>query len=118
MIKLTKTQIDILRHRIESGCIPEVLAESDICTVELADDAVMEVRRMLDAGGFDDQLSAIELEVIADCLDGSTYFANIDDAVALKQISKGAALMLFRAANELDALVSRLLGRPICCVRN
>lgn len=119
MRKLTKPQVEILRHRLDSGVVADVLIESDICT-ELADaeEAVAAVRDYVENGELPeaDALRALEIEVLADCLDGCTFFAGIEDAVATGELTRGASLSFFKAAGQLEVLISDLCGRQVDCV--
>lgn len=119
MTKLSKPQVEILQHRLGSGCVADVLWESEVVEdVKDAEAAVAAVQAYVEKGELpeDDGITPLEREVLADCLDGSTFFANIDDAVALSHVNRGQFLSWRRAATELETLISRLCGRQVSCV--
>lgn len=119
-MKLTKTQIDILDHRLSSGCVADCLADTEELGISLTDAecAVEKIKRMVKEGEIPlESLTPTELEVVIDCLDGSTYFANADDAVTLHETTRGAVLEAHKAATRLEAEISKAAGRRVLCVR-
>lgn len=119
-MKLASLEIDILEHRLSSGSIAECLADTeelDISLVE-AEAAVAQVMADVKAGNLPlYTYSRIELEVVIDCLDGSTYFAGSDDAVAEGNLTRQKLTAQHKAADTLESAVSLVAGRRVKCVR-
>lgn len=118
-MKITPTQRMILEHRLDAGVIPDVLAESEICTVEQGEIACASIERMLRENEIKFEiLTQWELEVVIDCLDGSAFFANSKDAVALGEISKSQLNTMHKAADQLQDEILKTTGRKVYCVRD
>lgn len=119
-MKLTKTQIDILDHHLSSGCVADVLADTEELGISLnaAERAVANVERMVATGELPlESLTREEREVVIDCLEGSTYFCDWDDAIALGESTRGKQLEAHKAANSLEKILSTTFGRRVECVR-
>lgn len=119
-MKLTKTQIDLLDHHLSAGVIAEVLAETEDLAISLAEaeKAVDTVDRMVASGDLPlESLSRVELEVVIDCLEGSTYFCGEGDAIALGETTRGRQAERHKAANALEKAVSAAAGRQVLCTR-
>jgi len=139
-MRITKIKFDILKHRLDTDVVGDVLAET--MATNVADAQVKDVNspawtkvwdetqypalvrfrgaaRSLDVQivlGHDlkiKYLPADELECLIDCVEGSTYFAGMDDAVSSKQMTKSAATAAHREADELEAEVSTFARRPV-----
>ncbi len=103
-MKLTPTQKDLLLHRPED-CIVECLADTEELniTADQAQTAVAEVTAMIETGEIDIVgLNRIQREVFKDMLDGSTYFCDADDAIALGETTKGKVAGAHRNADALE----------------
>ena len=126
-IKLTNSEWEILDHRLACvDALAECYADTIYCTDEdagktLTDEQHEAAYNMAHdvASALWDRISAtreidvaaltdIERVLIADCVDGSTFFADMDDAVARHQsygegdMSRGKALSLRKAGNSLE----------------
>lgn len=120
-MKLTPTQIAILDHRLSTGNIPDVLAETEELGISLAEAeaAAASVARMIEAREIPmEKLSRAEQEVLADCIEGSTYFCDELDAIALGQTTRGKQYRHHAAADHLEKAFSIAFGRRIRCVRD
>lgn len=119
-MNLTKIQRELLLHRLESGCIAGCLADADEnppleSDAEIAVDSVM---LLVSAGVLPfHAIPAIQLDVIEDAMDGSTFFADSQDAVTLKEISRGRLLAMHKAANELETAFFKATGRRVSVPR-
>lgn len=119
-MKLTTIQADILDHRLGSGCVADVLADTEELGISLeeAESAVASVERMIKSGDLPlESLTRIEREVLIDCLDGSTYFCDEGDAIALGETTRGKQLACHKAANALESAFGKAFGRDVECVR-
>ena len=58
----------------------------------------------------------VALEVLADSLEGSTFFGDADDAVEDGEISRQKLSAYKRAANSAAAKIEKLIGRPVNAV--
>jgi hypothetical protein len=120
-IKLTDNEWGILEHRLDiHECIAEVYADTMYCEAEdrgekiaeeqhkaayeLADEAGRklntDIRRTKQVET--DKLTDLDKFILADCLDGSTFFCGIDDAVWDGELTKGKALSLRKAGHSLE----------------
>jgi hypothetical protein len=121
IIKLTDNEYEILDHRLSLvQCLAEVYADTLAIEAEdagvafadeqyhaaytLAENAAEKLwetlgrTRQIDA----DALTDVEKFALADCLDGSTFFCDMDDAVFEGELTKGKALALRRAGQSLE----------------
>ena len=115
LIKLTPSQREIVEHRLgNSDTISDALSEMfpDTDLVEITAAAMSEE---LKSGSLNLD-SDLKLEVFIDCLDGSTFFANSEDAVVSKEISRGQLLAWQKAAKELEQ-ISVDLGNEVSIPR-
>lgn len=116
--KLTPTEREILMHRLESGCIADVLFESDVAPLDEAENAVHRVTNFVKESALPlEDFTRLELEVVEDCLDGSTYFADYDDAMARNQTTRSKVRKWNKAADDLEDAVSKAVGHPVVCAR-
>ena len=126
-IQLTDNEWGILEHRLDiHDCIAECYAatmyseaeqrgekmtdEQHKAAYDLADEAGRnlnnEIRRTRQIDT--DKLTALDKFILADCLGGSTFFAEMDEAVARFQgcgegdMSRGRALALRKAGHSLQ----------------
>jgi hypothetical protein len=100
-IDFTPTEQAILLHRATlHDCLGEVYAhttwkegESDErfnALIEEGMASAIRMERVIGMGSVNlDALTPVELFVLCDCLDGSTYFASADDAVARGDVTWG-----------------------------
>jgi hypothetical protein len=112
-IEFTKTEQAILLHRATlHDCLGEVYAhttwnegDSDEHFIELIEEgekAAAQIERAINLGSVNlDALTPIELFVLQDCLDGSTYFASADNAVACGETTWGKVESHRQAAARL-----------------
>lgn len=92
-------------HRIDSGNIPAVLADTEELNIteSEAEAAVQRVTGLIKSGSIDIQsLNRAEREVFKDAMDGSTYFCGEGDAIVLKELSRGKSMAMHKAANSLE----------------
>jgi hypothetical protein len=120
-IKLTDNEWGILEHRLDIyDCIAECYADTMYVEAEdrgekmtdeqhkaayaLAHDAGARLNcdirnaRQIDT----DKLTDLDKWILADCLDGTTFFTDMDDAVWDGQLTKGKALALRKAGHSLQ----------------
>lgn len=122
-MKLTKPMKEILLHRLEEGVIAGVLECSEICTETEAEEAEARVISAVNSGEIDlSKLTTVEWEVFKDALDGSTFFADSADAVALGPkgggYTRGQLLTWHKAANALEAACRAERGSDVTIPRN
>ena len=103
VIKLTNLEWAIIEHRLSPwGCLTECLEEKfePNITYETAQTLFykLKVERVINF----EELRPLQIEILKDCLDGSTYFAGDLDAVATKELSRGKFLAQRRAAKSLE----------------
>lgn len=94
-ISFSPSEWEVLSHRLEiPDCIAEALEDS---TAEEAAEklAGLEPRTEIPA-------TQLNLEIFRDCVDGNTFFENLDDAVACDEVSRGKALAYRRAGRSLE----------------
>ena len=124
-MKLTPTQIDILDHRMSLGAehIAECIwsnEEFDPPTTQAeAEAACASVEKMLLAGFIPlESLTLAERRVMDDLLDGSTYFANEEDAIALGETTRSKSRTRHKAADELETAFTAAFGERVRCARS
>ena len=113
-IQLTDNEWDIVEHHLSlSDAIAEVLTDGldpDMpedereLIFEQVQDEVESLRKTIELTKTID-LAAItryQREALADCLDGNTFFADMDDAVFEGHWSKGKAMALRKAGHSLQ----------------
>lgn len=96
---LTNQEWLLLEHRLcLADCLADVLHDTFDWDAKEVEECAREMYRELQA---DHQilpkhlLPGIPREILRDCLDGSTYFADIDDAVATGEVTRGMRLTMF-----------------------
>ncbi len=118
-MKITPTQAAILEHRLSAGTIPEVFADSEPpVPISETEKAVVEVEGFIALRFLPfETMTKLELEVIIDCLDGSTFFGGggAEDAVAEGTLSRSKLQRWHKAADELEEMVSKAAGHPVRC---
>jgi hypothetical protein len=102
-MKLTQHHIEILEHRLDAwDCIVESI--EGYTSEEISECCEALLKRIKQEKEISaDGLSEIELAVITDCIDGSTFFASIEDEVALGNVSRYKADKCYKAAEELGS---------------
>jgi hypothetical protein len=121
IIKLTDNEWGILEHRLDiHDCIAECYADTMYAEAEgrgakmtdeqhkaaydLANDAGGDLNNAIRASKQidTDKLTDLDKWILSDCLDGSTFFCDIDDAVWDGELTKGKALSLRKAGHSLQ----------------
>ena len=102
-MKFTRTEWEIIVHRLEVGdAIIEALtdhAPGELPACDYSAEAIELKIGMLNYNGctrlcFDE----LDLIILRECCEGSTFFAGMDDAVATGEITTGYKLNMYRAA--------------------
>jgi hypothetical protein len=125
MIKLKKWEREILLHRLVlTDCLLEVLGtyhneenegefkgfpadklatalEMQLSTVELG---------FLDVSVLNPE---IEKEILAECLEGSTWFAGHDEAIATGELHRSMGQRHIKAALNLETMITEIAGRTV-----
>lgn len=113
-IQLTDNEWDIVEHHLSlSDAIAEVLTdglnpdmpedERELIFEQVQDEVealrkTIELTKTIDF----DAITRYQRDALADCLDGNTFFADMDDAVFEGHWSKGKALALRKAGHSLQ----------------
>ena len=122
-MKLTPTENEILLHRL---AVPDALADTltdcaegespalpDVSR-EYVEQVAAELHEAMQARAFiPSVLTPTERAILADCVEGSTFFGNIEDAVALGEVSKSKAARQVAAMESLAEKIGRLIGRQV-----
>lgn len=100
IISFTETEWEILKHRLECPeCLGEALEFSMDCDREKIEYlAWMMQERGRENIPIDDQRK----QILVDCCEGGTFFANMGEAVLDGQVNKGKKLAYHKAANSLQ----------------
>ncbi len=116
-MKLSKIQKEILGHRLDAGVTADCLCDTDEAISRAdADASVKNVKVMVADGAIPtEELSQLEREVLADLIDGSTFFANSEDEVACGNMSHQKLSAWIKAAEQLEDAVSDCIGRACVC---
>jgi hypothetical protein len=108
IVNLSPVEFEIVEHRL---AVPDALAEclSDDPEASFTHDEVyaavlqltkqLETTRSFDTG----TLRPVEKAILIDCLEGSTFFADSEDAAASGEVSRGKLLSQQKAARKLEA---------------
>jgi len=105
---ITQKQWEIIAHRLgESSAIADALTDAAPGEKPAVKDSWEMVNEraefLLENPPEDiDGLRQLDLEILRDCCEGSTYFADIQDAVERGEISKGQMLSAYKAAYALE----------------
>ena len=103
-MKFTKLELEIINDRLE---VPDAIADNlhdehgDGTNWDLALDVVNRAVDRFNADGWD-HLSGDFTYVLRNAIEGSTFFAELDDSVACGEISRGKALAYYRAAKSIE----------------
>ena len=113
-IKLTNNEWEIVEHRLSlSDAIAEMLTdgldpdmpedERELIFEEIEGEVetlrkTTELTKTIDT----DMLTRYQREALVDCMEGSTFFADMDDAVFEGEFTKGKALDLRKAGHSLQ----------------
>jgi hypothetical protein len=103
-LKFTPIESEILRHRLQmSDSMYEVMLDS-IDEVPWTLDQVDErAAKLCQTEGIEFDLSNdLDRWMLEDCVDGSTFVANIAESRSFGEISKGMALAYFKAAKTIE----------------
>jgi hypothetical protein len=113
MRKLTKNEWEIIEHRLGAW---DLILDCFLSTESMtwtAEEIEAAAEGLLSRGpkGIDlDNLGDLELDILQDCCDGCSYFADIEDAAVLGEISKSKMYRMFKAAETLG----EKLKCPVC----
>ena len=116
-MNLTTNEWEIIDHRLGApDCIADALTDGDEIDPPILKSSHQEViDRAWHLSGYGqasiDFESKLDREIIIDCLDGCTFFADIDDAVASGELSKGKCLAYHKAANSLEKKFNQSIPR-------
>lgn len=111
-ITITLSEWQIIEHRLSlPDALAEVLSETFDWKFEECEEKARTLYRTLSfqfiaAGRITVDLAAmdeIDRELLKDTLNGSTYFCGFDDAIALKETTRGTFLSAERAAQSLES---------------
>ncbi len=115
IIKLTNNEWEIIEHRLSlSDAIAEALTDDlDACRTQEAEAKIIyneverqveELRASIEATKTIDidSLRHYQREALKDCMEGSTFFADIDDAVFEGEMTKGKVKALRKAGHSLQ----------------
>ena len=103
----TKSELEIVKHRLQ---VPDAIAE---CLEDTWGYGIVADRASLlsENTHLIDWSSELDRDIVVDSLEGSTVFCGIEDAVALGEITKGAALAMHKAAKSLEAKLGITIPR-------
>jgi len=117
-IKFTKTESEIVLHRL---AVPDAIADAiedrtnqprDI--IEWEAGILSQIIKGDLPGQLEwEELSVTEQNILIDAAEGSTFFADMDDAVACRALSQGKALAYHRAADSLEKKLSAASGLTV-----
>jgi len=111
-MNFTGIEWDILSHRLEAcDAVAEALCDDEDSAFGF-DEVEDRCRELLDAGPTGvDTTDALTRAIIVDCCEGATMFTDMEDAVAVGQITRGKMLAYFRAARSLEDKVGTFVNR-------
>jgi len=109
-LELTPVEFEIIHHRLTLwDALADCLADTFEWDWQKVYDAVSDFEAMLRSAAKSgavkidvESLSEIEREALRDCVDGSTWFASAEDAVASGEISRGKLLAHQRLAIAIE----------------
>lgn len=106
----TSKEWEIIKHRLEvPDAISECLGEEGHNTQlvwENCDILLMTKGKIT----FEDLLP-LEKEIIIDCCEGSTFFCDMEDAVALGELTKSQSIYFHKSADLLEKLLKVSIPR-------
>ncbi len=137
-MKLTPTQRAILEHRLSADTVPSVLASSTASeaadkvgeygtpawnatydrveaeTLPGFENAAQVVKRMVNSLDLPlESLTPAEMAVVIDCLEGSTFFADEEDAIARGYTTASKARHAHTAAAYLAQAIELVTGNRV-----
>jgi len=100
-MKFTSKEWEIICHRL---AVPDALAEclSDEDAETDYDGMYWACRELEATGGDIPNPTEHQLEILRDCCDGCTFFADWQDAVAVGAVKRGSMMAAFQAAKGLE----------------
>ena len=98
-IKFTKSEWEILLHRLE---MPDAIAECLTSNEPELFDEFLKRIESISLVNHEIKVGTFEHTVIKECAEGSTYFCNILDAVAIGEITKVKQTSMNRARKSLE----------------
>jgi hypothetical protein len=126
-IKLTDNEWEIIDHRLSlSDAVAEMLTDGLDANMrederelifEQAQDEVEALRKSTElTKTIDiDALKRYQREALTDCLDGSTFFCDMDDAVFEGHLTKGKAMALRKAGHSLERKLNEAGIEGVMC---
>jgi hypothetical protein len=126
-IKLTDNEWEIIDHRLSlSDAVAEMLTDGLDANMrederelifEQAQDEVEALRKSTElTKTIDiDALTRYQREALTDCLDGSTFFCDMDDAVFEGHLTKGKAMALRKAGRSLERKLNEAGIEGVMC---
>jgi len=109
-MKLTPSEWEIINHRLGApDAIAECLVGSEgfYYSHEQTVDRAMAIESPDDI----DWSSELDREIIQDCCLGCTLFGDMEDAVALGEVTKGWAMAMHKAAKSLEVKTGAMVTR-------
>lgn len=115
-MKLTKTQADIINHRLTC---PDAIIESltdDYATwaEDEIEAAIRDLELLVHIGSIDvAKLTPCAVDVLANCCEASTYLTSMHDACENGDVSRHSLRAATKQAERLAEMVSRETGRHV-----
>lgn len=109
----------VILHRLESDAIPGVLADTfdEYQDTDATREVCERLQSLVEAGRLPVNPSPLECEILADCIDGSTWMGCAGDEYACGGTSARLASMT-AAAHDAARRVSACIGRDVEAVLN
>ena len=126
-IQLTDNEWEIIDHRLSlSDAVAEMLTDGLDANMrederelifEQAQDEVEALRKSTELSKTIDidALTRYQREALTDCLDGSTFFCDMDDAVFEGHLTKGKAMALRKAGHSLERKLNEAGIEGVMC---
>jgi hypothetical protein len=127
IIKLTDNEWDIVEHRLSvsdaiaemltDGLDPNMSEDKRELIIEQVQDEVESLRKSIELTKTidTDVLTQNQREALVDCMDGSTFFADMDDAVFEGNLTKGKAMALRKAGHSLERKLNEAGIEGVMC---
>lgn len=114
-LTFTKNEAEVMLHRLEflDVVVCEELFAQDIDPEKAADFASSLVDLIAQHIYTFPASTKLQLEVLAETLEGSTFFGDTDLAVDNGELTKQKVSAFRRAANSAASKIEPLLGRPV-----